>query len=125
MKHLTRRRAAKLLGAIRLLNGLGSFFAPKPMATMMGVDPDEHPPMIYVLRLFGIRTILLGLHLLRANDEDEIERAMRIGVVIHLSDTVAAALAGVSHQVPRRSSLTATAISSVNTALAVRGSLAR
>jgi len=62
------------------------------MARVMGIDTDEHPQMVYFMRMFGIRTVLLGLHLLSAEGE-ELERAMRIGIVIHATDTAAAGIA--------------------------------
>jgi hypothetical protein len=118
---LTRKRAAQTLGVIRLVNGGAALFAPRSMARVMGIDPDEHPQMMYFMRMFGIRTVLLGLHLLTAEGED-LERAMRLGIVIHASDTAAATIALVTGALPRRAAVTAVVISKVNTALAIYGS---
>lgn len=118
---LTRRRAAQTLGVIRLVNGLAALLAPKLMARAMRVDPDEHPQMLYFMKLFGIRTVLLGLHLLSAEGKD-LQRAMGTGILIHASDTTAAAVALFKGQLPRRAAMTATLISTINTALAVYGS---
>jgi hypothetical protein len=118
---LTRRQAARALGTIRLINGSAALLAPRFMARTLQVDPDEHPQMIYFMKMFGIRTVLLGLHLLSAEGED-LERAMRTGVVIHASDTMAAAVAGVKGQLPTRAALTGTLTSAVNTFLALYGS---
>lgn len=118
---LTRKRAAQTLGVIRLVNGGAALFAPKSMARVMGIDPEEHPQMMYFMRMFGIRTVLLGLHLLTA-DGEELERAMRIGIVIHASDTAAASIALFTGALPKRAAVTAVVISKVNTALAIYGS---
>lgn len=118
---LTRKRAAQTLGVIRLVNGGAALLVPRTMARVMGIDTDEHPQMVYFMRMFGIRTVLLGLHLLSAEGE-ELERAMRIGIVIHATDTAAAGIALVTGALPRRAAITALVISKVNTGLAVYGS---
>jgi hypothetical protein len=118
---ITRGHAQKALAAIRLVNGGAALFIPKRMAKTIGVDPDAHPAVIYVLRLFGIRTILIGLDLLTAEGE-HLENSFRLGILIHASDATAAAIAGMRQQLPKRSAITATVISTVNTALAIIGS---
>ena len=49
----------------------------------LGVDPEQNRPAIYVLRLFGVRTILLGTELLSRNPEVR-GRALRLAVRVHL-----------------------------------------
>ena len=62
---LTPQRAKRLLGLVRLVNGAAALFAPAAMARRLGVDPDEHGPALYALRLFGVRTVLIGIDYLR------------------------------------------------------------
>lgn len=106
------------LGAIRLANGTGALLAPEAVGRRLGVDPAANPAAPYVTRLFGIRTVLLGYDLLRG-DEATRRRALRVAPLIHATDTAAAVLAGVSGALPRRAALTAAAISSTNTVLAL------
>ena len=72
----------------------------------------------YAFRLFGIRTVLLGVDLWRRDDQAR-EHAVNVAVVVHASDACAAVVAGVKHQLPRRSACTAAAISTVNVVLAL------
>jgi hypothetical protein len=106
------------LAAIRLANGSGALLAPSFYARRMGFDPEEHPPAVYVLRLFGVRTVLIGLELLKS-DPAARERALAVAPWIHASDTLAAALAGAGGLLPRRAASTAVAVSGTNLLLAV------
>jgi Animal haem peroxidase len=114
----SRALARWLLAAIRLVNGTLALFLPRLLARRLGVDPRANPAMLYVLRMFGIRTVLLGLDLFRPAGERR-DEALRRAVVIHALDTVAAALAAVSGRLPPRTGILITAISMLNTALAV------
>ena len=109
--------AWRALAVIRLVNGIVALFAPAWLARRLNVDPDKQPAMLYVFRMFGIRTVFIGADLW-LNPEGR-ARALRQGIVIHGSDTTAALIAFIFGQLPVRSALTAVAISSVNTALAV------
>lgn len=105
-----------LLAGIRLLNGAAALFAPKLLARQFG--DNRNSAIIYVLRLFGVRTIIAGIELL-APDEELRASALRYAIPIHASDTLSAALAGIQGQLPSRVSIMLTAISGVNTALAI------
>lgn len=110
-------RARRLLGVIRLVNGTIALLAPRWLLTMFRVDPDSQGVAIYAFRLFGVRTILLGLDLVTAEGE-ALEHAVRRAPVIHATDTAAAVLAGLSGELPKRAAITATLISAINTKLA-------
>jgi heme peroxidase len=114
----SRSTARYALAAIRLFNGGMALFAPERLARRLGTDPDEGGAVIYALRMFGVRTIMIGGELLVLRDED-LERALRKGILIHASDTVAAAVAGAGGYLPRRTAALTTLISAVNTGLAV------
>ncbi|HEX6552703.1 MAG TPA: hypothetical protein VF026_08080 [Ktedonobacteraceae bacterium] len=105
-----------LLAGIRLLNGAAALFAPKLLARQFGDNPNS--AIIYALRLFGVRTIIVGIELL-APDEELRASALRYAIPIHASDTLSAALAGIQGQLSSRVSIMLTAISGVNTALAI------
>jgi hypothetical protein len=108
------RAVRTLLAAIRIANGAVALVAPATLARRLGVDPDENPAMLYVLRMFGIRTVVIGRDLLAGD-----ERAARAAVLVHASDTLAAAGAAASGTLPRRTGVLITSISALNTALAL------
>ena len=105
-----------LLAGIRLFNGAAALFTPKLLARQFGDNPNH--AVVYALRLFGVRTIIVGIELL-APDEELRASALRYAIPIHASDTLSAALAGIQGQLPSRTSIMLTAISGVNTALAI------
>lgn len=110
-------RARRLLAAIRLVNGTLALVVPGVVSRRLGSDPRRDPAAIYPLRLFGIRTVLLGSELLLL-EGDQRRRAIEFAVAIHATDTASAALAGLRGQLPRRAAIAATLISATNTALA-------
>ena len=116
-----RRRTPLVLGGIRFLNGAVALLAPRTAARRLGVDPEANPAPIYPLRMFGVRTVVLGAELL-VGDGDAQTRAMRRGIAIHASDTVAAILGGTCRQLPARTAALLTLVSGINTALAIVGS---
>jgi hypothetical protein len=118
---LLRSRAHLLLGAIRLFNGAAALTVPELSARRLGTDPDASPAPLYPLRMFGVRTVVLGAELLLGDEETRL-RSMRIGRFIHASDTLAAALGGVRRQLPARVAVPLTAVSTLNTVLAFLGS---
>jgi hypothetical protein len=116
--HRTGEGARILLGLIRLVNGTGALLAPEPFGRRLGIEPAENPAASYVTRLFGARTVLLGYDLLQ-RDVEARQRALRVAPLIHVSDTLAAVVAGASGRIPRKTAVTATAISATNTVLAL------
>src|SRR4051794_9714169 len=107
------------LAGIRLFNGAAGLLAPDLLIRRL--DPDRDPPSpaaVYAFRLFGIRTILLGLDLL-TNHGDRLREDLREGVLIHGSDTATAATLGLGGRLPPRTAVLTTLISAVNTVLAV------
>jgi hypothetical protein len=109
--------ARVLLACIRLLNGGLALLAPGFLARHIGVDPDANPGIVYVFRMFGIRTVLIGAELVMTTG-DRRDEAVRRAVLIHASDTLAAFLATLSGNFPK-SGRTIVGISAVNTLLAV------
>lgn len=110
--------ARVLLAGVRLVNGTASLVAPATFARRLGVDPEANGSALYALRLFGVRTILIGADLLSRNPEVR-ARALRVAVRVHASDTAAAAIAGATRQLPAKGAKAAVITSSVNTVLAV------
>ncbi|MER6474182.1 hypothetical protein [Streptomyces collinus] len=111
-----------VLAGIRILNGATGLLAPELLIRRF--DPDRYPPSpaaVYAFRLFGIRTVLLGLDLL-IHTGDRLRADVYEGILIHGSDTATAATLGVHRQVSTRTAVTTTLISAVNTALAISAS---
>jgi len=110
--------ARVLLAGVRIVNGAASLFAPATFARRLGVEPETNGPALYALRLFGVRTIFIGADLLSRSPEVR-AHALRQAVRVHLSDALAAAIAGATGLLPRKGARTALVTSSMNTVLAV------
>jgi len=106
------------LAGIRLANGTLGLLAPQLLVKRLGVEPALNTASYYPFRMFGIRTIVLGVDLLTLRD-GELRRADATAVLIHSVDTVAAAVGGIRGDVPAKAARLTTAISAVNTALAL------
>ncbi len=112
-----RESARILLACIRLLNGLLALLVPGFLAHQVGVDAETNPGILYVFRMFGIRTVLIGAELLMQTGDRRAE-ALRRAVVIHASDTLAAYMALRSGYFPKKGRIIVW-ISAFNTLLAV------
>ena len=102
------------LAAIRIFNGATALVAPERLDDRLGLDRSADYPW----RMFGIRTVLMGLDLL-SSDTEVRAHALRSSVLVHGSDTISAAKAGLTRTLAPRAAVTATAISAVNVALAL------
>jgi hypothetical protein len=102
------------LAGIRIFNGGTALFAPERLNQRMELEPGA----VYPWRMFGIRTLLIGVDLL-SNDPDVRRHALRVALLIHVSDTVSAAKAGLTRSITPRAAATATAISAANVVLAL------
>jgi hypothetical protein len=110
-----RDHARIALAAIRLVNGTMALLTPKMMLRRLGADPVANQVAIYPLRMFGVRTVVLGVDLLAGGS---MQQKGRVGVVIHAADAASAITAGLRRQLPPRVALVAAGISLTNTALA-------
>ena len=110
-------KARVALACIRLLNGGLALLMPGLLAKQVGVDPEVNPGVTYVFRMFGVRTVLIGADLLTLDGERR-QEALNRAALIHGSDTLAAFLATLSGQFPKKGRLIV-GISALNTALAV------
>ena len=110
--------ARKTLGAIRIVNGTAGLLAPEYLMRRLGVDTTTDHSGAYPFRMFGIRTVLIGLDLWLLTGDD-LRRATRMAVVIHAADTLSAAATTVRGDLPRKQGLVVTGVSAVNTGLAI------
>lgn len=110
--------ARVLLAGVRLTMGTAGLVAPGLVIRRLDIDPAKQPGMRYPLRMFGIRTVLIGAELL-TRDAGRRWHAERLAPVVHGSDTASAFLAWQLGDLPRRAGVMATAISAVNLVLSV------
>ena len=110
----------KTLAGIRIFNGAAGLFAAGRMAEQLGGELGEDKRFVYPARMFGIRTLILGLDLftLRTSDASA-RRVLSQAVLIHATDTLSAAATAVRGDLPRKQAVVATGISAVNTVLAL------
>ncbi|GAB7035700.1 hypothetical protein AB0G35_15675 [Streptomyces sp. NPDC021749] len=108
------------LAGIRLFNGATGLLTPSVLIRRLDPDHEPGPAAVYAFRLFGIRTVLLGLDLL-THDGARLHEDLRKAVLIHGSDTATAAMLGIRGQVPPRTAALITLISATNTLLAATG----
>jgi len=108
----------QVLAGIRLLNGSLALAAPNILGARLGINTTTSPGLGYALRLFGVRTVLLGAQLWRAPAEPS-NAVVREAVLIHGADTAAALVVYKLGELPRPGATIAVAISATNTALAL------
>lgn len=107
------------LALIRLVNGTVALVQPR-IITQRFASPEADPPQVavYALRMFGIRTILIALDLLRPDGPGR-RHAVATAPLIHASDTATAVLVSRSGMVPRGTGRLIVTISAVNTLLSL------
>src|SRR3954453_15722380 len=113
-----RRRAPQALGGVRLFFGSTSLLMPTTAPPRLGVDPDANAAPMHPLRMFDIRTVIIGAELL-FGDERTKAQTIRLAPVIHAFDALSAALAGLTRQLPPGVAVKTTLISDGNTVLAL------
>jgi ribosomal protein L27 len=111
-------KARYALAAIRIINGGVGLLAPAVIIKQFGENPDRSPAATYGLRLFGVRTVLIGADLITQRGKP-LEHTSGQAVAIHASDTITAAMLGTSGHLRPRTAVPLTLISALNTALAV------
>jgi hypothetical protein len=111
-------KARYALGAIRIGTGTLALVAPSVIIKRFGEDPEKDAAAIYGLRLFGVRTVLIGADLITQHGQP-LQHAISQAVVIHASDTLTAATLGTSGRLRPQMAVPITLISALNTALAI------
>jgi hypothetical protein len=108
------------LACVRIFNGALGLFAAGKMAKSLGGELGDDKRFVYPARMFGIRTLVLGVDLLTLKADDaSAPRVLRQAVLIHATDTAAALYAARRGEVPAKAAKLITIISAVNTGLAV------
>jgi hypothetical protein len=115
--------ARRALAAIRVINGGLALIAPGVIIGRFGEQPAGSGAAVYGLRMFGIRTVLLGVDLATLSG-DPLRRALRQAVLIHATDTATVVLLGVTGRAKPRTAIPLALISLTNTTLAITACLA-
>lgn len=115
--------AWKALAAIMITNGTLAVVAPRWLAGQLGVRAELQPAMLYALRMFGIRTVLVAADL--CLEPRRRRRALKEGILMHSTDAAAALVAVSLGQLPFRAGVLAGGISVANTVLCLVGSRGR
>lgn len=112
------------LGGVRIIAGATGLLAPAMIISRFGDDdPGANSAAIYGLRLFGIRTVLIGADLIRLRGRD-LERALWAAPLIHASDTATVLTLQRNKQLSPERARPLALISGLNTGLAVTALLA-
>ena len=107
------------LGGIRIVNGAIGLVAPAVIQKRLGDTASaSNPAAIYGLRLFGVRTVVIGADLLRLRG-DALTHAVRSAPLIHASDTLTVLTLLRKKQLAPELARPLALISGVNTLLAV------
>jgi hypothetical protein len=114
----TQKGARIVLAGVRLVNGALGLAAPQFLAARVDAAAPPSAAATYAFRMFGIRTVLLGVELLVTRGGAR-RRALRRGVVVHGSDTACAAALALSGRVATRNGALLTGISATNVVLAL------
>ena len=90
--------ARKILMSARTAVGWSSLLAPRLILRVFGVQGPIRAELVYAMRLFGIRDVLLAYQLYQAQRHDagpdELEEALRQGIAVDTIDTASALVGG-------------------------------
>lgn len=118
LRELSPQDARMALAVGRLAIGAGGWVAPNALAKLYGVDGGREPSVAFVSRLFAARDVLMGAGVLEADGED-LDRWLRWGIAVDLSDAAAALLSGARRRLPWRAALMAASAACVGAYLGV------
>lgn len=110
-------KARYALAVIRIVNGTLALVAPSVIIKRFGEVPGDSAAAVYGLRLFGVRTVLIGADLITQRGEPLLHITSQ-AVLIHATDTLTAARLGTSGQLRTQTATLLTLISAINTVLA-------
>lgn len=97
----TGEQAGRLLALLRIAAGTGAWVAPEMAGVALGVKQGAHPPLPFVLRLFGSRDVAMGAGYLTAAPADR-DRWLALGMAVDAADAAGALLAGRKGLMPER-----------------------
>jgi hypothetical protein len=83
--------------------GAASLIFPRFTARLLQMDPDANPASSFLMRLFGVRDIFLGVAPLLVSGQGR-SRILGAATGVDLTDATAAVIAGLTRQIPPRAS---------------------
>lgn len=110
-------KTRRALAVIRIVNGAIALVAPSVIVKRFGEIPGESTAAIYGLRLFGVRTVLIGADLVTQRGPSLLH-VTRHAVVIHAADTMTVAGLVLFGRLRPRTAIPLALISATNTVLA-------
>jgi hypothetical protein len=101
---LDRSTAARVTLVARCSLGAASLVAPRLTIRMLQLDPEPNPSAEFLIRIFGVRDIFLGVAPFLISDPG---RGTILGSAtgVDLTDLAAAALAGLTGRIPPRAAV--------------------
>ena len=103
---MTSDHAVRNLAVLRLAVGISAWLFPRLAGRLFGLDTVRNPQSPYLLRLFGVRDVALGIGALQSSGEAQ-RTWLQLGV---LSDTADAAAAVLGQRAGYLSTTTATLV---------------
>jgi hypothetical protein len=88
--------------------GAASLIFPRFTARLLQMDPDANPASSFLMRLFGVRDIFLGVSPLLVSGQGR-SRILAAAAGVDLTDATAAVIGGLTRQIPPRASVVAAA----------------
>jgi hypothetical protein len=111
------------LGGVRVIVGTMGLLAPAMIINRFGdSNPAGNTAAVYGLRLFGVRTVVIGADLLRRHGP-VLDRALKVAPLIHATDTVTVLSLVRTKQLSPERARPLLLISGLNTALALTAQL--
>jgi hypothetical protein len=111
-------KARYVLAATRIINGIIALVAPSIIVKRCGEIPGQSTAATYGLRLFGIRSVLIGADLVTQRGQPLLHTTGQ-AVVIHATDTMTVAGLAISGRLRPRMAIPLGLISAINTVLAI------
>ena len=103
---LDRSTAARVTLVARCSLGAASLVAPRLTIRMLQLDPNANPSADFLIRIFGVRDIFLGVAPFLISDPGR-STILGSATVVDLTDLAAAALAGLTGRIPPRAAIVA------------------
>ncbi|MEZ5372235.1 MAG: hypothetical protein R2704_05785 [Microthrixaceae bacterium] len=113
------RDARLAIAGIRGCVGIGSLVAPRKLGALFGIDVENNEAAVYPLRLFGARELFMAAPVALGAPEEIVALAVKGGVAVDAADVLAAAAAGKTGALDKRSAVMAGAVAAVAVGLGV------
>lgn len=107
------------LVGIRSIVGIGSLVAPRKLGAVFGIDIENNEAAVYPLRLFGARELFMAAPFALGASDELTKFALQGGIAVDGADVLAAAAAGSTGALEKRSAAMAGAVAAVAVGLGI------